>query len=329
MNLIINSIKITVIGLLSIFLNQAQAQEKDSTKLPLSYFQKVIRVNRPLSYITISQGIGNLDPLLFEAQVSPSFFVSTKRGSWALQVTPHIILRMKNERSYPIKNPSYILPINIHHRLGFWQKSFLNKLLYEKAYATVGFHHHSNGQSGKFFKRDGSLNIEGGSFSTNYVSFALTTYRHNADHNPAGVSLFQLYYERHLPGLSFEEATFSKALFDIYGLDRVYLQYSNLNLSRKNGVVSTKLLSNSRIISKAGWIFGPIQASEVKIHKRLLLSFRYIYYPNWMDEIAFFSEYYQGQDYYNMQFEKHLSVFRIGLISDPLSIWQTDGSIFN
>lgn len=84
MNPIINSIQIKVIGLQSVFLSQAQAQGTDTTKLPLSYFQKVIRVNRPLSYITISQGIGNLDPLLFEAQVSPSFFVSTKRGSWAL-----------------------------------------------------------------------------------------------------------------------------------------------------------------------------------------------------------------------------------------------------
>lgn len=311
------------ISLILLFFSSASIQAQDTTATNLTPFQKIIRANRPLSYLTLGQGIGNLEPLLFEAQVSPSFFVSFKREAWALQLTPHIILRMKNKRSFPVENPSYRVPLYFHHRLDFWEKTFFKELFFQKAYATYGLLHHSNGQEGPFFKDDGSINLDNGSFSTNAFSVTITSYENHNSSIPFGFNVLQLYYEQHLPWISFENAKYPNALEERYGLSRIFLQYSNLNLARKGVECPSRFLANSRIISRVGWIFGQRQeARPVDLGERLIASLRYIYYPQWLDEIALFAEYYQGEDFYNIRFERNLYVFRIGFISDPLRLRQ-------
>ncbi|MBK6346701.1 MAG: hypothetical protein IPF68_12340 [Bacteroidales bacterium] len=39
--------------------------------------------------------------------------------------------------------------------------------------------HHSNGQSGSFFEADGSINLESGNFSTNFLEFGLIATNRN------------------------------------------------------------------------------------------------------------------------------------------------------
>ncbi|MFD2515950.1 hypothetical protein ACFSRY_18910 [Pontibacter locisalis] len=304
-----------------LFSTAALGQVQDSLKGDGLTFRDLTRVNRPLSYLTFGEGLGNLEPLLFEAQIASSFYVTGKRSQWTLQFSPHIVLRMKRTKSLPVENPSYIAPIYFHHRLGFWDKIFQSKFIYSRAYATVGLAHHSNGQEGPFFKNDGSINLENGSFSTNYASFALTLYQGISREGLSGFSLLELYYERHLPWLSLENGPFPRHLEDIYGLNRLKVKYSNLDLSKKGQQLPSKFLASSRIISQAGWIFGPIgQAEKSDIKERLLFSLRYMYYPEWLRDIALFTEFYRGQDYYNIRFERNLSVFKVGLISDPLNL---------
>ena len=307
----------------------AAAQSADTVQRKYNQFQKFVRISRPLSYITFGQGLGNLEPLLFEAQLSPSFFVSRKKGSWVLQLSPHIILRMKNKRSFPVENPSYKVPLSFHLNLGFWGRSFLQKLFYDKAYLSTTFQHHSNGQDGPFFWKNGGVNIKNGSFSTNSISFALTMHQPEEENDGRGFSILRLYYEHHLSWLGFEEKIYPYALKELYGLDRIMLQYNNFNLSRTRSNSASKFLQNSRFMSNAGWIMGTMKGIPADdIQERLLLSLKYAYHPSWMNELSFFAEFFQGQDYYNMRFERNLSIVRVGLISDPLKLG-TVSDVFN
>lgn len=171
-----------------LFSTAASRQVQDSLKEKKLTFKDLIRVNRPLSYATFGEGLGNLEPLLFEAQIASGFYITGKRSKWALQFSPHIILRMKRTESLPVENPSYIAPISFRYSLGFWEKLFQRKLHYPQAYATVVLAHHFNGQERPFFKDKGSINIENGSFSTNYASVALTLYQGKSREGMAGFS---------------------------------------------------------------------------------------------------------------------------------------------
>ena len=117
-----------------------QGQDKDWPSMELD---KVALVNQRESYITFPMDIGNLEPLMFEANVSPSFVIRERKDSRLMAVlTAQIIIRMFNEESYPIKTPSYIPQVTFYyltndknptdHYTFFWRLA-----------------HHSNGQIGR------------------------------------------------------------------------------------------------------------------------------------------------------------------------------------
>ena len=47
-------------------------------------FLTLVNANREQSYITFGSGIGNLEPLIFEGKLSPSYFFTGKERKWAL-----------------------------------------------------------------------------------------------------------------------------------------------------------------------------------------------------------------------------------------------------
>lgn len=64
-----------------------------------SFFQ-TIRANQRDSYITLGGGLGNMDPLIFEARIAPYFLLRTSDDSrWGATLSPEIILRMYAEES--------------------------------------------------------------------------------------------------------------------------------------------------------------------------------------------------------------------------------------
>jgi hypothetical protein len=76
-----------------------------------------------------------------------------------------IVLRMFAEASAPVRTPSYMPRLTTF----FW---FGDSAQAATAYFSTAFLHHSNGQSGAFYKADGPHNHDGGSFGTNYFEFA-------------------------------------------------------------------------------------------------------------------------------------------------------------
>ncbi|HCO84534.1 MAG TPA: hypothetical protein DIT95_13495, partial [Arenibacter sp.] len=80
---------------------------------------KIAQVNQGDSFITFPTDIGNLEPLMFEANVNPSFVVRKRKDSRLMAVlTAQITIRMYNEESYPVKTPSYIPQISAYYLVG-------------------------------------------------------------------------------------------------------------------------------------------------------------------------------------------------------------------
>ena len=103
-----NMKKLVVLILVVLFNCFVSAQTKTDSIVSLS-LDKIAQVNQGESYVTFPFDIGNLEPLLFEANVSPNFKIRERKDSRLMAVlTSQIIIRMFDEYSYPVKTPSYI-----------------------------------------------------------------------------------------------------------------------------------------------------------------------------------------------------------------------------
>jgi len=139
-----------------------QAQNIDS--LPDIGLTVMSQVNQGNSFVTFPTDIGNIEPLWFEGNLIPNFYIRQSKNSKLMGVlTPQIIIRMYQEKSYPIQTPSYMPQITIYYSFSGESNSKKNITLYGR------IAHHSNGQSGDFFLENGELNLKSGDFSTNYV----------------------------------------------------------------------------------------------------------------------------------------------------------------
>ena len=126
-------------------------------------FFSTIRANQTDSYITFSQGIGNVEPLIFEALVAPYFLLRTSRDAkWGATISSAILMRMYAEESFPVRTPSYMPEISFYHQINRKKDKNVKYLFLTLA-------HHSNGQDGNFYNEDGTVNTFSGNFATNYL----------------------------------------------------------------------------------------------------------------------------------------------------------------
>ncbi|MCA1758169.1 MAG: phospholipase A, partial [Bacteroidales bacterium] len=147
-------------------LENLKAQTEDFQVSENSFF-RTIRANQTDTYITFSQGIGNVEPLIFEALVAPYFLLRTSRDAkWGATISPAILIRMYAEESFPVRTPSYMPEISFYHQLNKTGNETIK-------YLFLNLTHHSNGQDGDFFNEDGSFNTVSGDFSTNYLELGL------------------------------------------------------------------------------------------------------------------------------------------------------------
>lgn len=304
-------------------------QDTDTAKLSLERkkFLTLVNANREQSYITFGSGLGNLEPLIFEGKLSPSYFFTGKQRKWAFMINPQVTIRMLNQKSQPIRNPSYKVYLTYYKEIEFWKKSFLHKLFYNNAVFFASLAHHSNGQDGAFYVSDSSrtVNTENGNFSTNFLEFGVSAYQAEEFGNDLfSVREVKAWAEFHPPRWSAEE------LDDLYGYFRLYGKvglFGPFRKRRNDGV--NRWLQRSSLEIKSGWIFGNMDGiSQFDFYRRFVFDASYKYYPRWFDEIAFFLRFYQGQDYYNIYFVNDpLTQLSIGITSNIMSFKQTAKSL--
>jgi hypothetical protein len=285
-------------------------------------FLTICNANRDQSYITFGQGFGNLESLLFEARLSPSFFFSNRQKTWAVMLNPQVIVRMQNKRSFPINSPSYKVHLTYFHDINILKKTFLKNILFDNSIWMASVSHHSNGKAGDFYLKDTTeniININDGSFSTDFVSFGFSTVK--VKQTGKDMDAFQsakAYLEIHPRFTETSEIKYR------YGNYRFFVSWGvggPWRPAKKTWV--NHWLQNSGLDLQTGWVAGRITGvSEIDVRARWVIDFKYNYYPPWFDEIAFFVRFYRGQDYYNIYFSNTIHVVSFGLTSNIMNLKQ-------
>lgn len=284
------------------FLTQSiYAQINDS--LPSIDLAKIAQVNQSDSYITFPTDIGNLEPLMFEANVSPSFVIRERKDSRLMAVlTAQIIIRMFNEESYPIKTPSYIPQVTFYyltndknptdHYTFFWRLA-----------------HHSNGQDGDFYDSDGSINLQNGNFATNFFELGMIKSAFSKSLN--ATNFFKTSLEVQPSSWMMEE------LHGQYSGLRWHNNFFAYKLPVKMGHRGS-VKANFSVKAETIWFLDNINDWDTFNIKRLNVGLTFYYHPKFLEEIGLFVQFYHGTDYYNIYFQHRLDVIRFGIMTEVL-----------
>ena len=280
--------------LLFLFLTGGQAQTTADT-LPRLYLSQIAHINQSDSYITFPTDIGNLEPLMFEANLNPNFVVRKRADSRLMMVlTPQITIRMFNEESYPVKTPSYIPQLSMYYLFGYPELAHHTTLFGRIA-------HHSNGQDGDFYNNDGSINfLEIGFIDTSYGSQvnAVKFFKSSLEIHPKSWMLDEL--QGQYSGLRWHNSFFAYKL----PLDR--------------GFFSRKRKANFSVKVETTWMFDEINDWKTFDTNRFSGAFTFYYHPKFLEDIGLFVKFYHGLDYYNIYFEHQLDIIRFGLMTEIL-----------
>ncbi len=290
------SIFITIAMILSYFPAFSQSVESASE----TKFFNAIRSNQKNSYITFGQGVGNIDPLIFEAYVSPFFLLRLKDDAkWGATLTPAILLRMYNEKSLPVKTPSYMPQITFYQLLD-------NKT--EKiTYTFLTLAHHSNGQADSFFLPDGSINTLSGSFSTNFIEFGLFFNKRLSKNFPSG-EFFQSSLQIHL---DVDRTTELEKRYSFYRWNNNFRVFRFPIGKDKGDLIHAPKLQTT---VETTWLFGKLNdVKSFDLDKRFNFSITFNYHPEIFRDISFFLNFYSGADYYNIYFNERINALRIGI----------------
>lgn len=292
-----------VIFLFSIAFSLSCSGQDKNDPVPEIGLSTMAKVNHDNSYITFPTDIGNIEPLCFEANLIPDFHIRVNKESRLMGViTPQIIIRMYQERSYPVRTPSYIPQITVYYLLS--SKTEVNRLSLFGKYA-----HHSNGQSGDFYLDNGEINHETGDFSTNYFELGLIKTNYNAKLHAA--QFFGTSMEIHPPDLT------KKELLGIYSLYRWNTIFSVFKLPASSDLKLKKKASIS-FKGRSTWMFGDLNDWSAFSLNRLNLSFTFFYHPKFLEDIGLFAQLYHGMDYYNIYFDHQISIIRFGIMTEIL-----------
>lgn len=270
--------------------------------LPKLSLEQIALINQDDSYVTFPTDIGNIEPLVFEANVNPSFIIRKRKDSRLMAIlTPQIIIRMYNEYSYPVRTPSYIPQIS-----AFYLVSKRSAFEYSVLFGRLA--HHSNGQDGEFYNSDGSINLKSGNFSTNFMEFGFIQTDYSNSLN--AIKTLKSTIEIHPKHWEQDE------LHGIYS----GLRWHNAFTSFKFAINNSKYLKQAKFSIKAETLFMLDNYNDLENFDtdRINAKFTFYYHPVFLEDIGFFVQFYHGMDYYNIYFEHQISIIRFGIMTETL-----------
>lgn len=281
------------------------AQDELDT-LPKLDLTKIALVNQSDSYVTFPIDIGNLEPLIFEANVNPNFVIRERADSKLMAIlTPQIRIRMYNKESYPVQTPSYIPQISIYHLI-----SETGPLKKTSVFGKIA--HHSNGQDGSFYKDStlGEINFESGNFATNFMEFGILRSFYRQKRN--ALRFFKSSVEFHPSGWMLKEMRGSYS----------GLRWHNSLLAYKLPV-NKLFFSKSRRASFSVKFETTLMLDQINDWKlldlnRLNAGLTVYYHPKFLEDIGLFIQFYKGRDYYNIYYHNDNSTIRFGLMTEIL-----------
>ena len=275
--------------------------QKEASTLPKLSLERVALINQSDTYITFPTDVGNIAPLIFEANVNPSFIIRERKDSRLMAIlTPQIIIRMFNEESYPIRTPSYIPQISFYYLAN--KKEALDYLVLFGKIA-----HHSNGQEGDFYNADNTINVQSGSFATNFLEFGFlkTSYSNKLK----AIKTIKSSIELHPKEWMLQE------MRGQYSGLRWHNSFTSFKFPLKeddNGKAKFSLKAETTLMLDN---FNNLDFFDVN---RLNASFTFYYHPKFLEDIGLFVQLYHGYDYYNINYQHQMSIIRFGLMTEIL-----------
>ena len=277
-------------------------QENNNT-IPEIGLTTIAQVNQGTSYITFPSDIGNIEPLWFEGNLIPNFYLRQSKDSRLMGVlTPQIIIRMYQEESYPVRTPSYMPQVTVYYLLN--SKTAVNSLSLFGRFA-----HHSNGQDGDFYLENGEINLKTGNFTTNYYELGLIKTNYNTRFSAA--QFLKTSIEIHPQSSTMEEMDGIYSLYRWNTIFSIFRLPPNSNKDKKkNASISIK--------GQGIWMFGNLNNWDDFSLDRLNLSLTFYYHPKFLEDIGLFAQIYHGLDYYNIYFNHQIDIIRFGIMTEKL-----------
>ncbi len=292
-----------------VFLMCISAKSQINSKMLTS--QNTFSMFRDPSYISFAGGIGNIENLVFEADIIPYYLVSLSNSDrWGIELSPRVILRMYNQESFPVRTPSFMPKVTSFYQI---KESSNNK---SDLFGYFTWCHHSNGQDESFYGIDSvSINTKSGNFATNYIELGLFKSQHDK-RIPDAIQYFKFSAQYHYKHIEELDGRFGDWRFFI---DH-QANFKVSNALRALGLTKRELPAKSSVVNlsmKLGFIAGKMNNySTLNLH-RLISQLTASYKPAFLQDVTLFAQYYYGQDYYNIYFDRQLHVFRIGISAKP------------
>jgi hypothetical protein len=280
---------------------------RDTTRrLGSAEYSALIRAEQEASYMSLPMlgfGLprevhdGRALPLLYEATIAPPFFMTFGRLPLLIAVAPKVVLRQYAGGSYPVPPPSYIPRATAY----WWGWPYRPKTRLDSAsYAFLRFGHHSNGQEGEYFSSTTppAVNYASGNFVTNYVEVGLSQ-RIVTRRLVAGAQTISVEWH--------PEPWMNRELRSSYGPLRLHFD-GRLELLR--GVTALE-----GGIASLTYIAGPLASDRRNVRSRLAFGYTLFSDFGLLGDFSLFANYYTGQDYYNIRFDRNISVFKLGAMA--------------
>ena len=274
--------------------------------LPKLDLTKMALVNQSDSYITFPTDVGNLEPLIFEANLNPNFVIRERADSKAMAVlTPQVRIRMYNKESYPVQTPSYIPQISVYRLI-----SETGPLKKTSVFGKIA--HHSNGQDGPFYKDSTftEVNVLSGNFATNFLEFGVLKSFYSEERK--ALRFFKSSVELHPSNWMLSEM---KGTYSGLRWHNSYLAYK---LPMDKSLFTASRRANFSVKIETTLMLDQINDWELLDLKRLNAALTVYYHPKFLEDIGLFVQFYKGMDYYNIYYQNEISVIRFGLMTEIL-----------
>lgn len=290
----------------SLIASPAHAQADTLRALDRADYSTLIRAEQEASYVSLpflAFGIprephkGKNLPLLYEATIAPPFFIPFGRNPLLVAVTPKLVLRQFAGGSYPVPPPSYMPRVTAY----WWGWPYrVQTRLDSASYAFFRVGHHSNGQEGDYYlpTNPPQVDYKQGDFVTNYLELGVSQ-RVLARNLVDGAQTLSL--EWHPRGWM------NRDVRNGYGPLRVNLA-GRMELLRGVSALSGGLVSLTYIV-------GSLAPDRRNLQSRLAFGYTLFSDFGLLGDFSMFASYYTGQDYYNIRFDRNISVFRIGALA--------------
>lgn len=280
-----------------------QVNGQDTGTVSSTELGLIAQVNQGNSYITFPADIGNIEPLWFEANLSPGFYIRKSKDSKLMGVlTPQIIIRMYQERSFPVRTPSYMPQITAYYLISPRKNKNTLSLFGKLA-------HHSNGQDGDFYLENGDVNLLSGDFATNHFEAGII--KTNFISRFGAHQFLKTSLEIHPPAWTAKELTGKYSTVRWHNTISMFkIPVTENKNNRRKARISLK--------GETTWLFGRVEDWNNFSSKRLNMKLTFYYHPNFLEDFGFFVQAFHGMDYYNIYFNHHLDVIRFGIMTEKL-----------